>query len=488
MGTELKTINNPPDAASLMMSARSFGNYDLAGALADLVDNSIKADARNVWIRCEYNDGDPVVSVRDDGYGMSAKELHQAMKPASTNPADERSPDDLGRFGWGLKSASFSQCRKLVVLSAKTGDRSGAIWDLDDIDEWSMGTLTGQDVDNLASRPFDDGNGTEVIWKSCDRLSEGRAVKSDGFNEIVRHAADRLALVFHRFIEGKSTRAPLKIHLNGTPLLPFDPFHTGHAATQRLEAEPLSVRGHIVRVQPYILPHYSKLGEYEYEKLGGEEGFLRNQGFYVYRNDRLIIHGTWFRLAKFGDLSQLVRISVDIPNSMDDMWKITVDKSDAQLPAVLRNRLKQIVDGLRGKSSRVFRSRGGRLDDPRTVSVWSRHARNGEINYSVNRQHPLISRLLESDADGDIRTLLKLIEQNFPVSTFSNDVSLKPNALSQSATSREEMKRLLDRTISRLLADTDADLSSTLDTLKTMEPFSKNWPMVEEYITDKGWL
>ena len=470
-----------------MMSARSFGNYDLAGALADLIDNSIKADARNVWILCRFNNGDPIVSVRDDGHGMSAPELEQAMKPASTNPADERSPDDLGRFGWGLKSASFSQCRELVVLSSQDGSRNGAVWNLDDIDEWSMGILEGTEVDDAASRPFEGGNGTEVIWRNCDRLSEGKAVTSAGFNEIVRHAADRLALVFHRFIEGKSNRPQLTIHLNGTPLIPFDPFHTGHAATQRLESEPLAVGGHVVHVQPYILPHYSKLGENEYEKLGGEEGFLRNQGFYVYRNDRLIIHGTWFRLAKYGELSQLVRISVDIPNSMDDMWKITVDKSDAQLPAMLRNRLKQIVDGLRGKSARVYRSRGGRLDDPRSVSVWSRHARNSEINYSINREHPVVSRLLDTDSDGEIRALLNLIEQNFPVTAFSNDVSLKPDALSQSATSREEMKRLLDRTIPKLLANNDGDLGTTIEALKSMEPFSKNWPMVEEYISGKGW-
>jgi hypothetical protein len=160
---------------------------------------------------------------------------------------------------------------------------------------------------------------------------------------------------------------------------------------------------------------------------------------------------------------------------------------DAQLPAVLRNRLKQIVDGLRGKSARVYRSRGGRLDDIRSVSVWSRHARNSEINYSINREHPVVSLLLEADPDGEIRALLKLIEQNFPVTAFSNDISLKPDSLSQTTTNRAEMKRLLDRTIPVLLAHNDGNLSSTLDSLKSMEPFSKNWPMVEEYISDKGW-
>src|SRR5437763_643227 len=94
-------VQNPPDAASLMMSARSFGNYDLAAALADLIDNSINARATEVHITCLFGDAAPMVRVRDNGEGMSAAMLRDAMRPASRNPADERSPDDLGRFGWG---------------------------------------------------------------------------------------------------------------------------------------------------------------------------------------------------------------------------------------------------------------------------------------------------------------------------------------------------------------------------------------------------
>src|SRR5262249_36293823 len=144
------------------------------------------------------------------------------------------------------------------------------------------------------------------------------------------------------------------------------------------------------------LPDHSKVTLSEYERLGGEEGFLRTQGFYIYRNHRLIINGTWFRLAKHGELSQLVRISVDIPNSLDHIWKITIDKGDAQLPAVLKNRLKQLVDGLKARSSRVFRAKGGRIDSDKTT-VWNRHARFGEIRYSINRKHPLVASLLRVD-------------------------------------------------------------------------------------------
>ena len=94
----VRYIENPPDACSLMTSARSFGNYDLAGALADLIDNSLKARAHNVELLCLFNGGAPEVRVTDDGHGMSEAELHTAMRPANQNPLEERSPDDLGRF------------------------------------------------------------------------------------------------------------------------------------------------------------------------------------------------------------------------------------------------------------------------------------------------------------------------------------------------------------------------------------------------------
>lgn len=470
-----------------MASARSFGNYDLAGALADLIDNSIKAKAKNIWITCDFNDGDPTVSLVDDGQGMSFEELVAAMRPASTNPAAERSPDDLGRFGWGMKSASFSQCRKLTVISRQNGRTHGAEWDLDSIDNWTMGVLEEGELVSEASKHLPEEAGTEVIWSKCDRLSENGSISSTGFNDQMAYTRDRLSLIFHRYLEGKAGRSKLSISVNNLPLQPFDPFHEGHNATISKELETLYLGTEKVHIQPYILPHFSKLAEYEHERLGGEEGFLRNQGFYVYRNDRLIIHGTWFRLAKFGELSQLVRIKVDIPNSIDDIWKITVDKSDAQLPTVLRNRLKQIVGSLKGQSGKVFRSKGGKISDPQKIAVWARYTRNNEISYAVNRDHPVISRLLASEDSAYAAAAIRLIESNFPVSAFVDDAGLRPDAIDQAIVSRAEMKTLLDATIPRLLNETDGDMKSMIATLKRSEPFSMNWPMVEEYLKKKGW-
>jgi len=471
-----------------MMSARSFGNYDLAGALADLIDNSIKAGSRKIWINCLFNEGDPKVSIVDDGCGMSLAELRLAMRPASANPVDERSPDDLGRFGWGMKSASFSQCRKLTVLSRQGGESAGAVWDLDAIENWSMGLLSDEEITDLANENLGSDHGTEVLWSKCDRLSEDGTMTSDVFNHLIAQTSNDLSLVFHRFLEGKANRPRLTIVLNGIELKAFDPFHSSHDATQPLETEHLPVGDRLIVVKPYILPHFSKLRDQEHERLGGEEGFLRNQGFYVYRNDRLIIHGTWFRLAKYGELSQLIRVSVDIPNSMDDVWKITVDKRDAQLPAVLRNRLKQIVDGLKGKSSKVYRSKGGKIDTPGTVAIWSRSTRNNEIRYSINKEHPVIAQLLTGEDAEAAAKVLRLIEQNFPIAAFADDAALRGSDIAPPASSREEMKHLLDATTPRMLTEVDGDMEKLIEHLRSVEPFGANWPMVEEYLTEKGWV
>ena len=105
-----------PNAASLMQSLRAFG-YDVSTAVADLIDNSITAEASAISICFEWNDGEPWISIADDGYGMTENELSEAMKTGSKNPLDERAPNDLGRFGLGLKTASFSQCKRLTVAS-----------------------------------------------------------------------------------------------------------------------------------------------------------------------------------------------------------------------------------------------------------------------------------------------------------------------------------------------------------------------------------
>ena len=474
-----------------MMSARSFGNYDLPGALADLVDNSIKAEAREVALICDFADGAPEIRIRDDGHGMSATELRRAMRPASANPLIERSPDDLGRFGWGMKSASFSQCTRLSVITRQEGELSGCVWDLDDIDGWRMGVLEPADIASRASPELLAKDGVEVIWSNCDRLSENGTLTVSEFNALIVHARNRLALIFHRYLAGEVRRRRLTIRLNGQKIEPWDPFYRSHEATQELESESLEIAGRTIDIQPFVLPHYSKLLAGQYDRLGGEEGFLRNQGFYVYRNHRLIISGTWFRLVRHGELSQLVRIRVDIPNALDHIWKITIDKSDAQLPAALRMRLRQIVEGLKRRSARVFRSRGGRLDRPGTTSVWSRHARGGEIHYSINREHPIIEALLDAGDDGQRQAAaaaLKVIEQAFPVVAFGQDAAAGLDAIHQTLSDPEAFRSDLEAALPLLLTQGNGDMAALAALLRTTEPWCEAWTTAEDVLRTKGWL
>lgn len=485
----MKFVANAPDAAALMMSARSFGNYDLPSALADLIDNSIKAHARKIDLHCDFNDGNPIVRVVDNGRGMSSDELEAAMRPASSNPLTKRMPDDLGRFGWGLKSASFSQCTRLTVITNQAGKLAGAEWNLNEIDDWKMGVLSQTEIGELASSPIVEGTGTEVIWRDCDRLSEQGTIDEANFNSLIVHARNEIALIYHKYLFGEVPRRSLRINLNGQEIRGFDPFYSKHDATLPLEEETLDIGGARVVIRPYVLPHYSKLSSSEFERLAGEDGFIRNQGFYVYRNHRLIIHGTWFRLIKFGELSQLVRICVEIPNTLDDLWKITIDKSDAQLPAKLKTKLKQVVDRVRKKSSRVFRSKGGRLDRDNTT-VWTRYARHGEVRYLINRSHPLIGALLEgaeAQEKKSVAAALEVIEQNFPVIAFGADVSSRFEDIHQTEADPETFKRQVEAALPQLLVEAKGDFGVLRELLKHTEPYSQHWPAVEEVLSESGW-
>lgn len=487
----MKYETNPPDAASLMMSARSFGNYDLPGALADLIDNSIKAGAREVWLTCDFAGGSPEIRIRDDGHGLSAEELRRAMRPASANPLAERSPDDLGRFGWGMKSASFSQCTRLLVLSSRDGEMNGCLWDLEDVDGWRMGVLEAADIVETASPELGKTGGVEIVWSRCDRLSENGSLSVSEFNALIVHARNRLALIFHRYLAGEVRGRKLTIRLNGQKIEPWDPFYRDHEATQELEPENLETGSRTIDIQPFILPHYSKLKASQYDRLGGEEGFLRNQGFYVYRHHRLIISGTWFRLLRHGELSQLVRVRVDIPSALDHIWKITIDKSDAQLPAALRTRLRQIVEGLRKRSAKVFRSRGGRLDRGHTTSVWSRFARGGEVHYAINREHPIIEALLDSGDDETRRAAsaaIKVIEQAFPVQAFGKDAAGGLDAIHQTLSDPEAFRADLNAALPLLLAQVDGDLAALEALLRITEPWCEAWETTEGVLKGKGWL
>ena len=173
------------------------------------------------------------------------------------------------------------------------------------------------------------------------------------------------------------------------------------------------------------------------------------------------------------------------------MWKLTLDKSDAQLPAVLRGRLRQLVAKLKGRSSRVYRSKGGQLRPAGPATIWQRFARHGEIRYGINREHPLIEAMFlehESDRTKAISAALSAIEQGLPVITFGADVSRDADKLNQSITNPHAFHEFLNAALPPLLVQVEGDMKALTRLLKTTEPFSTNWTAVEHYLLSEGWL
>lgn len=482
-------LRNAPVAKDLMATARSFGNYDLAAALADLIDNSIKARATRVDISFDPSPDDVLVRIRDDGTGMDRATLIAAMRPASANPQDEREPDDLGRFGWGLKSASFSQARMLTVVSWCAGAINAARWDIDDIDDWEMDLLEGPEARSLLDHEPATSSGTEVIWSRSDRLvdPDGQLPIDESLTHMIASANQRLSLVFHRYLSDEG-RKRLIVTVNGAELEPVDPFMIGHDATQTLDPEPIEMaNGAKILVQPYVLPHFSKLTTEEQERLGGPEGMVRNQGFYVYRNRRLIIFGTWFRLVPHGELSQLTRVRVDLPNTADAEWRITVDKSDAQLPAALKRRLRDVVKRFNRRSVSVHRRKGVSVDRPDRHAAWLRSVKSGQIRYLINRHHPMVARLLDlASSSGYAESVLRLLESYFPSDRFVDDASRTGGGVVQGTTSTEEFEELTLQCMLNYFQECEQtpEVEGFLDFIRDVEPFASQWKYAESYVRE----
>lgn len=484
----MKEINLPPFAPSLVESMRAIG-YSLETAVADIIDNSIAAKAQNIAVRFSPED-EPYIAIIDDGEGLDKEELTHAMQHGSQNPNEVRSHFDLGRFGLGLKTASLSQCRQLTVVSCKNGLVSGRSWDLDVIINTKKWTLLSLDERELSAIPHVDrlrakGRGTLILWRELDRLGAGELSISDALGDGMLRVRNHLALVFHRFMSDEIPDERLSISINENPIDAVDPFLQKHKGTQKLPEEVFEVEGAPVHVQPFILPHYSRMTEQEKDLAAGEDGLLGRQGFYVYRGRRLILGGTWFRLARREELTKLARVRVDIPNTLDHLWTLDIKKSVVHPPAAVRSNLQRTVDRIAGTSRQVFRYRGRTAAPGNTVHVWQRIQDRQGVYYRINRDHPLISamRALVGDDDDDaLNAILREIEQTFPVESLYVDMGTDTQRVRQKSEYTEEELLILAREMLKACDGDTAVRDTLLNNLVTIEPFSFNPEITREII------
>ena len=433
-----------PFAPILIESTRSIG-YSFETALADIIDNSIAKKAKEIFVYFSSNDPQ-YVAVLDDGAGMDEDELLNAMRFGSRSSLETREKDDLGRFGLGLKTASLSQCRKLTVLTKKGGQIHAACWNLDYIFEkkdWSLQWYNQQEIRHLQHSDYLERakTGTIVIWENFDRIDASAADKQKVFDEYIEHARSHVSLVFHRFMEKEGNNRPLKIYFNNALVEPTDPFLTSHHATQPLTEQLLKVYGDTIRVKPYILPYASKVSQKDRKKLGELADLRTNQGFYVYRNKRLIIWGSWFRLIKSEELNKLARIRVDIPNSLDAIWDIDVKKSTASLPDIIREPLRNIVKHAIAGSEKVYRYRGRKTNNDNLEHVWATVENRGKYEYQINRElqvYKQLESMLDDKGQNYLELFVRMLEGAFPYGDIYFRLAKDENSVTSSRLEFEE--------------------------------------------------
>ena len=452
-------------------------------AVADIVDNSIAASADHIDITWDWNAGQPIATILDDGQGMSEERLVAAMRFGGAGPRTNRSETDLGRFGLGLKTASLSQCRMLSVISRTSSGETAFTWDIDYIAEhgsdWHLiegGWAPEQARDALTNRR----SGTLVVWSNIDFGREHDRPDHSAFLRDLDRLSAHLGMVFHRFIDGDARR--ITITLNGNAIPAWDPFLESHAATIRNPEAPIRAPGGIVRIRGFVLPHRDRFPTEEaYDRAAGPKGCTAHQGFYVYRQKRMLSSGGWLGLGGSrawtqDEASRLARIRIDIPNSADHEWCIDIRKAIARPPEAVRKPLQKIAEDIRRKAREVFVHRGNygprqRADD--VSRIWQVKTGEGARRYRIDREHQLVALVrdvLPNSARDAVDTLLDHIERTVPIERVWLDVTEAgvPPELAETGSGVDAAASIV-----RLLEKNGTPFAEAVAKVASMDPFDR---------------
>lgn len=418
-----------PNPKSTINSYRSFG-YNLSTAISDIIDNSISANANEIRLDFKWNGKDSFISISDNGIGMNKEEVVIAMTPGSKDPEEERNEKDLGRFGMGLKTASFSQCKRLTCITKREGFSTiKRCWDIDFINSENEWRLLDYVSDNSFLEKIENQkSGTLVLWEKLDRIVGEAEVQNENVQKVFYQemitVKQHLSLVFHKFIESKR----IKIFFQNSEIEPYNPF--------LLNLNPKPEMGQPeyfenVDITYFILPHMSEIGKTNYENSGGSLGWFQEQGFYIYRGDRLLVAGDWLGLEKKRDYSKLARIAVNFSNVNDFNWHLDIKKSTATPPLGIRKELSRIAKIAIMKSAKIYNWRGQKTySDDRITNyepLWAdEKTREGIKKYKINRKHPIIKSLLEENSKLAGKAL-KLLEENVPIELILSNQNEDPN-------------------------------------------------------------
>lgn len=334
-------------------------------------------------------------------------------------------------------------------------------------------------------------SGTVVLWQKFDRLEQESVNVQQTFDEKIELTRKHISLVFHRFLNGEGVASDrISISFNGDPVVGVDPFLTRHPATQPMIEQILRVNGEEIRVKPYILPFASKLSAKDIRSIGGTDDLRQQQGFYIYRNRRLIIWGTWFRLIKQSELGKLARVRVDIPNTLDSIWEIDIKKSKASLPSFIKRNLADIVRNAVGRSERIYKYRGRNIQTDTLTHIWNPIDERGVFQYRVNRDFPIYTMLEEHLDEVGLSLLdsfVKMLEDSFPYADVYYRLAKNESNMSEQVLDSDSVYEIADQMVQQIISG-GGSARQFLNTMDKMDFFAKYPDVVskmrEVYVDD----
>jgi len=450
----MEVILTQPSAAPVIQALRAIG-YTGNTAIADLVDNCIDAKATRIDIEFKFEYLNGYIMISDNGTGMDEDTLQQAMNIGSKDARSKRSYSELGRFGMGLKTASFSLGKRLSVLTRKNGLINERSWDLDYVakcNEWNLFSKVPNEIKELMTDQLKGEDGTVVVIDQLDRFMniEKKKISLKNYNAKVNRIRKHLDLVFHSIILNRG----IKIYLNDNKIEGWDPFLKSHPSIIEGEEMVLKNPGHKVIIKYYILPHPNNFNKLEYNSASDGKPWRERQGFYIYRENRLLYYGDWLNLFPKDDSSQLARVRIDITNEADEDWQVDVKKSSLTLPESSKEFVQMIANRARDISKEIFYFRTqtsikkGRIQG--NLNTWENSGKNHGPKFIINKSHSIILDLLNeitSEQATKLNTLIKLIELGSPV-----NISAVPNTHDEETQEVDEnQKEILLRYIKILI-------------------------------------
>lgn len=441
-----------PPAKALINGIRSIG-YTFPSAVADIIDNSVTAESSVINVYSETEGMNPYFLICDNGFGMNEFELENAMTFGSNREGKIDSDTDLGRFGLGLKSASLSQCKKFTVISKKENLIHAMEYDVDFIEEkneWILNVLSNEELFKLPCVNLLNNleSGTIVLWRNFDKLEGATKNFSKSFRNEIEKTKKYIELVFHRFYK------EIEIFVNDIRIDKRDPFLLDSINRQQEgRTTEIEIEGSYINVTPFTLPFQGTLTDNEKKLLGGSK-IYDEQGFYIYRNKRLISWGSWMYMSFKSETFKLARVRVDIPSTLDKIWHLDVKKTNARIPEFVKERLYSVVSDSTIKSKRVVQFKG-KKEASFENKVWDRitNSRDNTVSYKLSRENCnliMLKNRLNIEEMQILNDFICDIESYFPKHRLSNDLNEEITIQNNDDRSIEEIKEIFLRILDNI--------------------------------------